>query len=181
MSQRRLRLFFALWPDAVTRDALASTAREFRSVCGGRSPPADNIHLTLAFLGSIAERRLPELCALASTIIATPFALDIIDVGCWRAQRLVWAAPADYPPALTALHVALAEALRRRDFPVERRAFKPHVTLLRDAVMPQAPARQLMRPLRWQVGEFVLACSESTTAGVRYRKLGRWPLRAAAE
>ncbi len=174
-----MRLFFALWPDATTRNELAATAGQMKKVCGGRSPPAGNLHLTLAFLGNIAASRLPELRVVADGVIAEPFELDLARTGYWRAQRLAWAAPLNCPPALTSLHDQLTDALRLRGFHTERRAFKPHVTLLRDAVPPPTPSNAGMMPLHWPVRDFVLVCSEPVPQGVRYRVIGTWRLHAA--
>lgn len=172
-----MRLFFALWPDAGTRNALAATARQFQKACGGRSPPAENLHLTLAFLGNVAAMRLPELRVVADAVIAETFELDLARAGYWRAQRLAWAAPLDCPPALTGLHDQLTDALRLHGFQTERRAFKPHVTLLRDAAPPPLHADSMM-PAHWPVRDFVLACSEPASQGVRYRVIGTWLLNA---
>lgn len=97
-----LRLFFALWPDPATRDALAATAGSLRRICGGRAPPANNLHLTLAFLGDVPEVRVPELADLAATLVAEPLVLELDRIGYWRQQRLVWAGPQSCPDALAA-------------------------------------------------------------------------------
>lgn len=162
-----------------TRNALAAIAREIRADCGGRSPPAENLHLTLAFLGAVDEHRLPELSALADSITAAPFALDLERIGYWRAQRLAWAAPRECPVELTALTVRLADALRHRGFRTEERAFKPHVTLLRDAGTPPALALCGALSIHWPVRQFVLASSEPAPKGVRYRVIGQWPVGGA--
>ena len=179
MSRRNLRLFFALWPDAATRNALSAMADQIRAVCGGRSPPAANLHLTLAFLGGVAPNRLPELRALADTLNAGPFDLNLDRLGCWRAQRLAWAAPQECPVHLTGLVAQLTDALRGHGFHTERRAFKPHVTLLRDVLTPPVLPSAAMVSLRWPVSQFVLACSEPAAKGVTYRVIGQWPLNAA--
>ncbi len=175
-----MRLFFALWPDATTRNALAATARQFKQACGGRTPPADNLHLTLAFLGNVPANRLPELRVVADAVMAEPFELDLTSAGFWRAQGLAWVAPLDSPPELTTMHEQLTDVLRQHGFHTERRAFKPHVTLLRDAVAPPPPSlTDGMMRMHWPVRNFVLACSEPAPRGVRYRLIGTWPLNAA--
>lgn len=173
-----LRLFFALWPDPATRDALAATAGSLRRICGGRAPPANNLHLTLAFLGDVPEVRVPELADLAATLVAEPLVLELDRIGYWRQQRLVWAGPQSRPDALAALAAALADSLRAHGFRSERRSFQPHVTLLRDA--PRAPAQAACGPLAWRPTQFVLACAQPAGRGVRYRIAGNWPLKSAA-
>ena len=87
------RLFFALWPDEVARDALIrATAKAVRH-CGGRPVPAENLHVTLVFLGSVATRRLPELKGLARTQAAafapTPLSQRFEELAHWsRPQTL---------------------------------------------------------------------------------------------
>jgi 2'-5' RNA ligase len=174
-----MRLFFALWPDAKTRSSLAATAGQLKKACGGRSPPAENLHLTLAFLGHVAANRMPELRLVADAVIAEPFELTLAQAGYWRAQRLAWAAPLNCPHALTALHGQLTDALRLRGFHTERRAFKPHVTLLRDAAALSPSSHDGIISLRWPLRDFVLACSEPVPLGVQYRVIGTWPLNAA--
>lgn len=174
-----MRLFFALWPDAATRDALAAAARDLRSTCGGRSPPAANLHLTLAFLGAVAESRLPLLTQLAGTLPAAAFELTLDHIGCWRAQRLVWAGARHCPRELSALADALAGGLQAQGFRTERRTFRPHVTLLRDVAAAPTLAQAGLGPLRWPARRFVLAGSEPAARGVRYRIIGEWPLTAA--
>ena len=130
--------------------------------------------MTLAFLGAVDTHRLPELRALADALVTTPFDLELVRVGCWRAQRLAWAAPLACPPALTALTGQLTDALRRHGFHTERRTFKPHVTLLRN-VVTAPPVRDMAAPLRWPVRAFVLVNSEPAANGVQYRVIGQWP------
>jgi len=173
-----LRLFFALWPDPVTRDSLAVTADRLRKVCGGRSPAADNLHLTLAFLGDVPAIRLPELENLAAALVREPFVLHLDRIGYWRQQRLVWAGSQSCPRELAVLVAALADGLRARGFRTERRSFKPHVTLLRD--VRTAPAQAACKLAAWCPTRFVLACTQATNHGVEYRVLGTWPITGIA-
>jgi 2'-5' RNA ligase len=57
------RMFFALWPDAAARAALAGLAAEVVRGGGGRAPAAANLHLTLAFVGAVAPERREALHA----------------------------------------------------------------------------------------------------------------------
>ena len=81
LSAASLKLFFALWPDSGTRDVLAATAGVLRRTCGGRAPPAHNLHLTLAFLGNVPAARLPELEDLAAAVHTEPFVLELDRIG----------------------------------------------------------------------------------------------------
>lgn len=169
-----MRLFFALWPDDGARHALAAAARRMLPQCGGRATPECNLHMTLAFLGAVQRERLDDLHALAASLRLPGFALALDRSGWWPRQRLVWAAPGAVPPGLLNLASQLAGRLRESGFGVERGAFKPHVTLLRDAQGP--PPGAATGAAGWSVSDFVLASSEAAPRGVRYRIVGRWPL-----
>jgi 2'-5' RNA ligase len=172
----QLRLFFALWPDPAAAAALWRAAQALRKHCGGRSVPRDNLHLTLVFLGAVGPERAAVLAppAAAAAGAAAPFELSLDRAGCWHRQGLVWAGTGAAPAALSLLAARLGEALRGSGFAIERRRFKPHVTLLRDVARPPAPAA--FAPVAWTAREFVLAASETGPRGPRYRAIGRWPL-----
>ena len=163
------RLFFALWPDTALRASLHQHALSLKQQCGGRATGAGKLHMTLAFLGDVARARLPELVALARDCGGDAFELFLDKTGCWPRQHIVWMAPQQVPAALARLVAALEAALRSHDFRLEDRAWRPHVTLLRDA---QAPREAAQPALQWTVRDFVLV--ESLRG--EYRLLDRWPL-----
>src|SRR5205807_403857 len=66
------RLFFALWPDAGQRAALVHATRKAVRSSGGRPVPEESLHVTLAFLGSVPERRVAELQAIARRVAEAP-------------------------------------------------------------------------------------------------------------
>jgi len=70
-----LRLFFALWPDDATRDALNRTGKWLHQHWGGRRMRADTLHITLAFLGSSPVDRLDVLVGCASMVKTGAFEL----------------------------------------------------------------------------------------------------------
>ncbi len=170
--EARIRVFFALWPDAVTATALHGRGRHLHARCGGRVMRRDTLHLTLAFLGDVPATRLEVLNRLAARLKGEAFDLVLDRSGSWQRNRIVWLAPATMPAALAALVKALAEALGAAGFRVEARPFSPHITLLRNA--HAAPPDDAFVPLRWRVGGFALVASERRSEGACYRVLGRW-------
>ena len=170
------RLFFALRPDDAVRAALAGTAAGLQRDCGGRPPPAENLHLTLAFLGDVPESRLPELFPVAAAAASVPpFVMTLDRIGWWPRQQLVWACPQTVPPQLQSMADILAGALSTAGFRVEKRRFRPHVTLLRD--VRRTPLQTACSLPPWQVSGIVLLCSERGSRGPRYRSVGEWLLR----
>lgn len=174
MVQPTRRLFFALWPDPVSRSALARWAQEVRPVCGGRVMRPEGLHLTLAFLGDVPANRFDSACAAAGQVSASPFDLVLDRLACWSHNHIVWAGPSVLPPALSCLADDLAQSLGRAGFELEKRRFAAHVTLLRKAlclqVLPQPPV------IPWAVRDFVLLESKPTDQGMCYQAQGRWPL-----
>lgn len=177
MAPELRRVFFALWPDPQVADALAAIARHAHADCGGRVTGRDSIHLTLAFLGDIPAERVAAAEAAVAAVAGEAFTMPIDRLGHWKHNRILWAGCEEPPAALAALATDLGERLRGAGFTLETRPFAAHVTLLRNARCAAVPA--LAESIEWPVGEFVLI--ESTPgAAVRYRPIGRWPLRRGA-
>lgn len=168
------RLFFALWPQPDCAGALEQKAVLARQQCGGRLMDRDTLHLTLAFLGQVEEQRIPEICALASTVKLAGFTLILDQLGYWHHNRILWAGSTSPPSGLFSLANHLQGALRSADFMLDDRPFQAHVTLLRnarcgvDALGPWA--------ICWPVKDFALVESLPSAQGADYRVLKRWPL-----
>jgi RNA 2',3'-cyclic 3'-phosphodiesterase len=163
------RLFFALWPDEASRNALHRAARAAGEKSAGRAIPRDNLHLTLLFLGAVAATRIAELGALLQPLDVPGFTLQIDRSGYWRHNRILWAAPSLIPPELRSIVAYLKCNARRMGFAVERRKYAPHITLVRDARPPGAlPACSVT----WRVSKFALVSSRSSAQGQRYETIG---------
>jgi len=169
----RQRLFFALWPDDDTRRALAALARS-QAAAGGRLIPAENLHLTLVFLGSrdAGFRQCAE--RVAERVRAPAFALEFGRVGHWPRPQVLWCAPHSTPDALVGLASTLSDALVACGHEPESRPFHAHVTLARKARRAVAAADHA--PVRWPVSDFHLLASQTHPEGARYRSLRSWPL-----
>ena len=173
MAELTRRLFFALWPDNQVRtrcDWYVSSILGKRI----RRIPADNLHLTLAFAGSVNDGVSRCLEAQADAMQLTPFKLSIDHLGYWHRQRLLWMGPTHMPDGLWKLVTALRDAFDSCGLPQERRAFQAHMTLARKftAALPAAEAPAI----DWDVGSFCLVQSVNTDKGVSYRVLRCWTL-----
>lgn len=173
MTAPSLRLFFALWPDETTRAALGALARDVAAEARGRAVAADNLHLTLAFLGERPAAMLPDLCTNASAIEVVPFSLPLDDIGCWRKTGIAWAGATANVPQLLWLRERVVEALATVRIVIDERRFMPHVTLARRA--QSLVARRLVPPIDWRVESFSLVASMLDPRGVRYEVLQSWP------
>jgi 2'-5' RNA ligase len=169
------RVFFAVWPDAASAQALHQVARTAADICGGRIMRRDGMHVTLAFLGDIPAERVAAATRVADGIAAEAFTLTLDRLGYWRHNRILWAGGVS--PRLTFVAAALVDGLRAADFALDARPFVPHLTLLRDAYCGEPPP--LPPGIGWSVNEFVLAESRLSGDGARYEIVGRWPLARA--
>ncbi len=175
MRDDTLRLFFAL--PCPPESAAAICAWRDALALGGRALAAEHLHLTLVFLGQQPRARLDELRRLAAGIEAAPFVLhlDRLDAG---RHGLLWLAPSAPPAALERLAAQLRARLQAAGVDCDGRPLRPHLSLLRHAAARPAEARP---DFAWPVEAFALYASLPTPRGVRYRELGRWPLRASLQ
>jgi RNA 2',3'-cyclic 3'-phosphodiesterase len=172
------RLFFALWPDGPTRQAVQQAARalKVRMQPSGDLSSADRYHLTLHFLGDFvsAEHQAAAIEA-AAHVRAAPFVLNLETAGSFRSTKVPWwLAPRQTPPELMALHRDIHECLLQARVLPERVKFAPHLTILRDAgrLLPATP----IPAIAWRIEEFVLVRSRLDLNPIRHELIGRWPL-----
>lgn len=172
------RVFFALWPESELSGQLGGMAADLAGHFGGRATRRETVHLTLAFLGQVAEARLPELIAVAGQIRGESCVLTLDRLGYWPRQHLLWAGCKEVPAALSSLAENLCAALGTAGFAVDAahgRDFIPHLTLVRK--LPRQPAAlPETAPLTWPCSRFVLVRSQLSPAGPDYRRLAEFNL-----
>ncbi|MCY1272123.1 RNA 2',3'-cyclic phosphodiesterase [compost metagenome] len=172
MTTPPLRLFFAL---PCPKD-LSTLLHAWCEGIGadGHAVAAANLHMTLAFLGAVPRGRKAELLELGKSLPRQAFDLQLDHLGRWR-NGILHLSPSGAPQPLFDLVQALRQALGDHQFEVERREFRPHLTLARHAT--RLPAAQ--PAFLWQVDRVALFSSENTPHGVHYRAIGNWPLKAS--
>ncbi|MGM8930169.1 RNA 2',3'-cyclic phosphodiesterase [Salinicola halophyticus] len=164
------RLFFALWPDDASRRALAAEAERLAPRCGGYPLPAENMHVTLAFLGSVDTSRLEALVDLTQAWPALNGEWTLDRLGHFPQPRIVWAGSQTPNEALLTLDAELWQALSGHGFTAPQRDFTPHMSLVRQADRAAAQSR-LSAPLRWRFDHLALVESQLGDGGSRYRTL----------
>ena len=138
-----MRLFIAIRFSRPVLETLKRAQGELRRQgAEGNFSREENLHLTLAFLGETedaagARAAMAEACGEGG-----PFSLTVSGMG--RFGDLWWAGIAKNR-RLEELERSLRAALTARGFALEKRDFRPHVTLARQVKSP--------RPLRLTVPE----------------------------
>ena len=164
-----LRLFFALWPDAATRAALASLQGPLGQQAGGRLVAPENLHLTMAFLGMQPAQLLPAISTVLDRLALPEMTLQVDCYGYFPRARIAWAGMSRPPAALIALHEDLSAALRQCGVGYDKPSvFRPHITLMRHAAEGCAAA---VAPVCWKAPQLALVQSDTPPGGPVYRVL----------
>ena len=172
------RLFFALWPDDAARAACDEAARDLRTRMqpDGYLLKPGRYHITLPYLGDyVSPEQEASAIKVAQLVSLPPFTLTLDQANSFKNREVPWyLAPLETPAELTLLHDHLRDALRGAGVAVERMRFVPHLTVVRNATVALPPTR--IKPVVWQVREFVLIRSVLHDQPAEYQVLGRWPL-----
>lgn len=125
------RLFIAIDLPGTVRHALARLVAD--APRGARPVPSGQIHLTLHFLGDVADDVRERLMAALRRVQHPAFAITIQGSGLFPHRgrpAVLWAGVAA-SSLLTDLHVAIGHAVESCGCSIERRDYVPHVTLAR--------------------------------------------------
>ena len=178
-----MRLFIAIeLPSPRKRELEQLRAK----IPGARWVPAEQIHLTLAFLGEVDEDTAGRLTDELARIQAEAFNLSFSGTGCFpnlHHPRVLWAG-LQQEPALTRLAAAIHSAVRACGIPLEERPFSPHITLARLKLPCSREAGEFLGNYRsltippFPVQEFTLFQSRLSQQGAVHLPVRSFPLAA---
>lgn len=183
-----MRLFVALLPPPQVLAELADAVAPLRSASPElRWNGEEDWHLTLAFLGEVAEEVLPDLSLRTERAARHHHVQQLAVVGAGAfpkpaRARVLWAG-ISAAGGLAPLAASVAAAARRAGAPPpdEDRRFRPHLTLARSRREP-ADVSGLIAALTgfagmaWTATDIRLIRS-NPGRNPRYEDLGMWPLR----
>ena len=138
-TENSLRLFVALDLDDDARQAIARLQQHVVKALGPersvKTVDPSHMHLTLAFLGEIVEHAVPPVVDIFSTNIdARPFAAGFQGLGVFPprgAPRVLWLGVAEGADEIVEVQREVAGRLEGLGVVLERRKFRPHLTLAR--------------------------------------------------
>lgn len=150
-----------------------------------RPVPPENLHLTLVFLGEVAEPSLEDLDLAFSGLRAAPFEISLSGMGLFGGgkPRSVYAGVVQ-SAALARLQAGVAQAARGAGLRLGHRRFVPHVTLARPSSR-QDDLPRLERAVAGLAGfsagpfpvtGFSLFRSDLNRAGAAYTELAHYAL-----
>jgi RNA 2',3'-cyclic 3'-phosphodiesterase len=181
-----IRAFVAIpMPEPVTHALMAAQA----GLPCGRPVPAENFHITLAFLGEHPEPLIEDVHFALAGIQAPAFELRLAGLGLFGGERphqLITEPRRE--PRLEHLRDKVVQAARGAGLRMERARYLPHVTLARfnnglrgeeaEAMRAFAARGAGFRAGPFEVGEFVLFRSSLGRRGPTYEELAAYPLQA---
>lgn len=167
-----IRLFTAL---EIPGEIAARLVKLQRGINDARWIEPENFHITLRFIGDVAEDIADEIDLALAQIRVTPFQLSLEGVGAFGGAepRAIYArvAPNETLNILQGRHES---AMRRAGAKPEPRKFTPHVTLARlrhadpTEVYQFITANNLFATPTFEVSRFVLYSARSSTGGGPY-------------
>ena len=134
-----MRLFVALDLDDDSRRAIAALQHRVAETLGAdrsiKTVDPAKMHLTLAFLGEIADRDVPAIVdTLSIDIVVARFAAVFQGLGVFPprgAPRILWLGVGDGSAEIVEVQQVVASRLGGLGIALEPRPFHPHLTLAR--------------------------------------------------
>jgi 2'-5' RNA ligase len=179
-----MRLFLAVDLPPSLAAGLRRCAEDVLGGCRGvRLTPVENLHVTVHFLGDVAEDRVGEAAAALRGVAAgqAPFALSFAEVrfAPRRGPRMLWAAFAPAPAFAAFAKAAGAASLPFMAEEPAGRGPAPHVTLARfkdpSCAAGDEPSCDPPDPSSFRVESCTLYSSTLAPEGPIYRPLERMP------
>lgn len=136
-----IRCFVAIELDEAVKNKLMRLQEGLQRELGPKTTGirwlrANQMHLTLKFLGDVEDSRIRELCSAISVAASShsPFDFEIENCGTFpphRVARVLWVGISDPQQKLQALQKSVEDSLAEVDFPPEGRKYSAHLTLAR--------------------------------------------------
>ena len=162
-------------------DEVVASLRD--GIAGARWTRPDGRHLTLKFLGNVADERVGEIAEAVGGSVRghAPFAAAFSELGGFpnlRRPRVLWIGIGKGAEPMRALSDELERALEPLGFEPEGRPFHGHFTLARfprPRIIENMPV-VVVPDAAFDVAEVVLFRSQLHPKGARYTALERFPL-----
>ena len=179
-----MRLFIAIGFEEDVKNRIIRVREELRnSSSSGNFTRDENLHLTLVFLGEVPGSRVKEIENIMEEIEEEPFELEFGSLGCFKRDlgKELWWLGCKKNRTLMKLQRQLSEKLYSSGFKIEKRQYKPHLTLGRE-VMIEGGGKVFLsesleqKPIISHVSQISLMLSERINGKLTYTALYDKPL-----
>ncbi len=128
-----MRVFVGVTLSEKVKDNLFRSASDIKPYTKGSFVPKENYHITLHFLGEVSDEKLIFVQSAMDSIKDCPApTISVNRLTVLRGSNIV-CAKISHDQKLLALHEKLATELDNYGFTTEHRAYRPHVSLIRNA------------------------------------------------
>jgi 2'-5' RNA ligase len=183
-----IRAFIAIELSEGTRAEACAAAQALQSSLKAANADvkwvaADNIHLTLRFLGNIDRHMLSSVETVLADIAAKcrPFTICLKGLGAFpdpSSPKVIWAGVSDGAAEAVHLSACIESSLVKLGVPTESRVFSPHITLGRvrsekniDKLRKAIESSTFEAASKTQVGHITLFKSQLAPGGSIYTSL----------
>lgn len=135
-----MRLFITINFDEQTKQNIVSVQQQLKKFARGNFSHAENLHLTLAFLGEVHPNRVDDIKQAMNITEISPLTLTFDHVNFFKRNDgdLWWIGLAENKTLLD-MQQKLCSHLSDAGFILENRRFSPHITLARKVRLHQNP------------------------------------------
>lgn len=184
-----IRTFLALEVPLEIRKSLVEHQKELSSQDIGDIHwiEIDHLHLTVHFLGNNSSPTLVQALVDVRKVISelAPFEISLAPAGVFDRHlkpSVIWVGIQDPSKNLRKLHDLTAEALTRDGIVLEKRPYKPHLTLGRVRSCSLEQSKNLhelidqlkIEPMTWKIDSMVLFESKLSPKGAIYSEMHRF-------
>ena len=190
-----MRLFIGIELDDAVRAAAARASETLRRrlartvrALEARWVLAENLHVTVWFIGEVDDERAAAVRAALQAPLATPsFTLSLSGFGAFPPSgppRVFWVGLRAGAKAAVGIYGEIAQRMTALGFEAERRGYTPHVTIARVKDAPRGRSRAIretlaataVRPGSCRIEAVTLFRSRLSPRGASYEPLLRVPL-----
>ncbi len=191
VQRRRLFTGISLTPE-VRRFVAGISERLSTTIADVRWVPAENLHVTLKFLGACDHDQASAIVeAMHNAAKHLPVRLEVGGVGAFpsqRSARVLWVGAADLEDRIVKIYNVLDKGAEKCGFQRENRRYTPHVTIGRSrkkaVSLPADMQGGFIEELTMRASEIVLFESVLKSTGAEYKiveSVGPPDLRATNE
>jgi len=141
-----------------------------------KSIAAENLHMTMCFIGDVSSQQEQQLIELAGQLETHIVNMDFTYLGVFSKPGVLYIAPSDDSIAASNLATQLKKIASTLSIRTDKRRFSPHVSLFRK--VKHLPEIQHMPLFKVVFSDLVLYKSILGAKGVTYHQIASWPLSA---